>query len=178
MFLKGEGDWQKFKGPSYVLEIDLHFGRGEPGSFDENMGEVENIVISALRDAQDCGFQYVKFVHGHSTSGPSKTSARSVVRGIMRDKESTPFIIKSQSIQHESVFMAAVRPKEGATSPIIVNHDEKEYKLWRTTAGSFIGFIGQKYRGAVCLKDEEEVFSFFGEGRLAMELYEKAGLET
>ena len=115
------------------------------------------------------------FRHGHSTSGPFKTTARSIVRSIMRDKESTPFIIKSRSIQHYSVFVAAVRPKEGTNSPIIVNYGEKEYKLWRTTAG---GYIGQNHLRAVFLKDEEEVFYFFREGRLAMELYEKADLET
>ena len=113
MFKKYEGDWQKLKSLPGLLEVDFHFGKGEPGSFSNNMAEVASIVEKALRDAQECGFQFVMFRHGHSTSGPFKTSARSIVRGIMRSKESTPFIIKSQSIQHSSVFVAALRPKEG-----------------------------------------------------------------
>ena len=55
MFLKDEGDWQKFKNQPDLLEVDLHFGSGEAGSFDNNMREVSNIVKSALRDAKSAG---------------------------------------------------------------------------------------------------------------------------
>ena len=74
------------------------------------MAEVAGIVREALRVAQAEGFQYVMFRHGYSTSGPFQTTARSIVRANMRSKEATPFIIKNQSMQHNAVFVAAIRP--------------------------------------------------------------------
>ena len=109
MFKKYDGDWQKLRSLPGLLEVDLHFGKSEPGSFRNSMAEVASIVEKTLRDAQECRFQYVMFLHGYSTSGPFKTSSRSIVRAIMRSKESTPFIVKSRSIQHNSVFVAAMR---------------------------------------------------------------------
>jgi hypothetical protein len=174
MFIKEEGDWQGYKNLPDMMEVDLHFGRGEPGSFMDNMGEVSELVKRALRDAQECGFQFIMFRHGHSTSRPGQTTARSFVRGIMRSKESTPFIIKSRSVQHDSVFIAAVRPKEVKVTKFVVRHGEKEFKLWKTTADSY---VGQNHLRAEPLENEEEVFYFFGEERLAQELYSSAGLE-
>jgi hypothetical protein len=110
MFIKVKGDWQKLRGRQGMVEVDLHFGRGESGQFWDNIAEVASIVKATLRDAQAEGLQYVMYQHGYSTSKPGETTARSIVRGIMRSKESTPFIIKSQSMQHNSVFVAAIRP--------------------------------------------------------------------
>jgi hypothetical protein len=110
MFKKLEGDWAKSTGPG-VMQIDLHFGRGKSGQFWNNMANVDDIVIEALKEAQDKGFQYVLFTHGYSTSGPAKTTSRSIVRAIMRSKQSTPLIVKSKSLQHHSVFVAAVKAK-------------------------------------------------------------------
>jgi hypothetical protein len=105
MFKKIEGDWQNLRNLPGLMEVDLHFGRGRPGEFWENMAEVADIVEKALRDAQKEGFQYVMFSHGHSTSRPGRTTARSIVRAIMRSKEATPFIIKNQSMQHNTVSL-------------------------------------------------------------------------
>jgi hypothetical protein len=108
MFMKVKGDWGHLAAIS-GMRVDLHFGRGEPGQFWDNMAEVAGIVMTALRDAQARGVRYVIFTHGYSTSRPFQTTARSIIRGIMRSKESTPFIIKSRCMQHESVFVAAIR---------------------------------------------------------------------
>lgn len=108
-FIRAEGDWQALRERPGLMEVDLHFGRGEPGSFRNNMAEVGDIVRSSLREAQKNGVKFVMFRHGYSTSGPFQTTARSIVRAIMRSKESTPFVIKAKSIQHRSVFIAAIR---------------------------------------------------------------------
>jgi hypothetical protein len=42
-------------------------------------------------------------------SRPGKTTARSVVRGFMRSKEATPFVVKVDCIQHNTVFIAKIR---------------------------------------------------------------------
>jgi hypothetical protein len=110
MFKKITGDWGRLaNGLPDLMRVDLHFGRGEPGQFRNNMAEVHDIVVNALREAQATGRQYVLFVHGSSTSRPGKTTARSIVRATMRSKESTPFIIKNKSLQHNSVFVAAIK---------------------------------------------------------------------
>ena len=109
MFKKIKGDWKDLANTADI-KVDLHFGRGAPGQFWNNMAEVAGIVEKTLREAQANGNRYVIFMHGYSTSRPGQMSARSIVRGIMRSKESTPFIIKSQSMQHDSVFVAAIRP--------------------------------------------------------------------
>ena len=109
MFKKIKGDWKDLANTADI-KVNLHFGRGEPGQWSNNMAEVSGIVTKTLRDAQAEGCRYVLFMHGYSTSRPGQMSARSIVRGIMRSKESTPFIIKSQSMQHNSVFVAAIRP--------------------------------------------------------------------
>jgi len=110
MFKKFEGDWKDLRNLPGLREVDFHFGSGQRGEFWKNMTEVADIVEKALRDAQTEGSKYVMFNHGHSTSRPGRTTARSIVRDRMRSKEATPFIIKNQSIQHDTVFVAAVRP--------------------------------------------------------------------
>jgi hypothetical protein len=76
------------------------------------MSKVANIVESSLRRAQEQGCSHVMFIHGWSTSlGWKRTTARSVVRGFMRSKKATPLIERKSCIQHDSVFVAKVRPK-------------------------------------------------------------------
>ena len=66
-------------------------------------------AFEALKDAYQQGLSYVIFTHGHSTSRPGQTTARSQIRKLMRSKSATPYMIRSESIQHESVFVAAIR---------------------------------------------------------------------
>ena len=109
-----QGNWVDYRqrfGLSEADEIDLHLGRRNRNvaSYDEVMGDVEQRVMDSLRKAQENGRPYVMFTHGHSTSRPGQTTARSVVRGFMRSKEATPFILRAECIQHPSVFVAKIR---------------------------------------------------------------------
>jgi ABC transporter substrate binding protein len=90
-------------------EIDLHFGRRDRNaSYDEAMADIEQLIRESLRKAQENGRPYVMFMHGHPTSRPGKTTARSVVRSFMRSKEATPFIMRADCIQHPAVFFAKI----------------------------------------------------------------------
>ncbi len=104
------GNWIELR--SYnPREIDLHFGEREAGvNYWDVMAEVEELVRQSIAKAQDDGVEYVLFRHGCSTSlGWQQTTARSVVRGFMRSPEATPFIIRKECWQHESVFLARIR---------------------------------------------------------------------
>lgn len=109
-FIKTGGNWTDFrKLPGRMMEVDLHFGEGASGNFWDSMDRVEQIVRGALKNAQNEGFDWVMFRHGWSTSRPGSTSSRSVVRGLMRSRDSSPFIVKNKSYQHQSVFVAAIK---------------------------------------------------------------------
>jgi hypothetical protein len=109
-----EGDWVIYRERLGLLEddeIDLHFGQRDRNlaSYDEAMADVGQLIRDSLRKAQENRRTYVMFIHGQSTSRPGKTTARSVVRGFMRSKEATPYIVKAQCIQHPTVFIAKIR---------------------------------------------------------------------
>ena len=92
------------------LTVDFHSGyRPREKAYGELMGEVYETALNALKKAQREGYEYVLFTHGSSTSRPGTTTSRSMVRGLMRSKESTPYVVKSKCVQHETVFLAAIR---------------------------------------------------------------------
>ena len=107
-FKKEAGNWTAYRDLPDVFEVDFHYGEGS-GCYGAAMDDVRENVLAALRSAYEEGYRYVLFRHGYSTSRIGKTSSRSVVREVMRGRESTPFVVKSQSIQHYSVFVAAIR---------------------------------------------------------------------
>lgn len=112
-FIKDCRNWTEFRSLPALLEIDFHLvGQPGGGAYHENMAAVRSGALSALKAAQEKGFQFVLFTHGRSTSRRGKTTARSQVRGLMRSKDATPYIIRSKCIQHPSVFVAAIRPAE------------------------------------------------------------------
>jgi len=92
-------------------EIDLHFGPRDRNvaSYDEAMANVEQLIRHSLRRARENGRPYVMFNHGHTTSRPGQTTARSVVCGFMQSKDATPFVVKAHCIQHPTVFVAKIR---------------------------------------------------------------------
>lgn len=114
MFQKGSGGWTQYRARfnlSESDEIDLHRGKRRIGeSYEEVMAGVTDIVVASLNEAQRNGRSYVMFVHGWSTSGPGKTTARSQVRSFMRSKDATPLIERSECIQHETVFVVKLKP--------------------------------------------------------------------
>lgn len=106
------GNWTRFRNLPGLVEVDFHWA--EEGTREapywEAMGDVEATAMEALkRYHADRAVSYVMFRHGSSTSGPFRRTARSVIRGLMRSPESTPYIVKARSIQHYSVFVAVLR---------------------------------------------------------------------
>jgi hypothetical protein len=59
---------------------------------------------------QNKGKEWVLFTHGSSTSRRGRTSRRSVLRKFMSSREASQYIIKRESYQDESVFMARAKP--------------------------------------------------------------------
>ncbi len=112
--MKGDGDWTRYRSlPGEVDEVDFHDGLGDPSesSYDLRMSDVYARARDSLKSAHATGKDWVLFRHGSSTSRPGKITARSVIRGLMRSKESTPYLNKKESIQHRSVFVARIRPR-------------------------------------------------------------------
>lgn len=107
------GNWTQFRQlEPRPREVDFHYselGRREIPYW-EAMAQVRQEALEALKLAQSQGEKWVIFRHGASTSsGWKDTTARSQVRGLMRSKEATPYIVRKQCIQHETVFVAAIR---------------------------------------------------------------------
>lgn len=115
-FKKGTGDWTEYRKLDGVTEYDFHraeengFSSEDWRSYSERMESVYSETLDKLRDAQQSGMKFVLFTHGWSTSRVGKTTSRSQVRAVMRSKYSTPYIIRKECIQHDSVFVAAIRP--------------------------------------------------------------------
>lgn len=104
-------NWIEYRALPGVIEVDFHFAPHESlGTFHDNVQKGRERTLTALVNAQRKSNSYVLFTHGCSTSGPGRMSMRSVVRGVMRSKDVTPFIVRSSCIQHTSVFVAAIRP--------------------------------------------------------------------
>lgn len=113
-FQRGRGDWIQYRqilGLTPDQEVDLHFGQRDPWiPYESAMAEVEQIVRDHLELAQRTGLEYLMFRHGQSTSRRGKTTSRSIVRQFMRSKNATPLIERRHCIQHDTVFVAKVRP--------------------------------------------------------------------
>jgi hypothetical protein len=119
MFKKESGDWTKYRQLKPSREVDFHYseyGRREI-PYEEAMQKVTTDALEALKDTYQSGIHCVIFTHGSSTSRPGKTTARSQVRKLMRSSAATPYIIRSDCIQHESVFVAVIRPNSRSAIP-------------------------------------------------------------
>ncbi|MFZ2854343.1 MAG: hypothetical protein WAZ34_09570 [Rhodocyclaceae bacterium] len=118
MAKREEGDWVRFRELPNLMECDLHWAGETPtGAYWEHMETVWRVALESLRAAQAQGKQFVLFTHGWSTSHAGKTTSRSQIRKLMVSKHATPFILRSQCIQHNSVFVAAIRPQPPETLP-------------------------------------------------------------
>lgn len=116
MFKNESGDWTRYRRLPNLMEVDFHDSeRGRRHvPYYEAMDHVWIRALDAIKTAHEQGQQYVLFTHGWSTSRPGKTTARSQVRSLMRSRDATPYIIRKESVQHDSVFVAAIRPKRNA----------------------------------------------------------------
>jgi len=106
------GDWKRFRTLPHSIEVDFHYSDLGPRELPywKAMDNIGKEAMEALVKAYELGLSYVIFTHGSSTSGPGKSTARSEVRGLIKSTQSTPYVIKSKSIQHGTVFVAAIRP--------------------------------------------------------------------
>jgi len=111
-FKKEFVDWIEYRSRFNLSEtdqVDFHFGPSAMAHHDA-MAEVTRIVERALKEAQRRARPYLMFRHGSSTSWPGRTSSRSQVRGFMLSKEATALIERKHCIEHETVFVAKIRP--------------------------------------------------------------------
>ena len=120
-FKHESGDWTRFREMKPCIEIDFHLSESGPRAtnYEAAMGDVRCRAMSALKNAYEIGLRFVIFTHGHSTSRPGHTTARSEVRGLMRSSDATPYIKRGECIQHESVFVAALKTNATAKLPRI-----------------------------------------------------------
>ena len=129
VFEQGVGNWRLYRawlGFSKDDEIDLHFGKRDKSiPYDVVMDEITTIVEHGLKAAQQNDRSYVVFIHGRSTSRRGKKTARSMVRGFMRSKAATPLIERNLCIQHETVFVAKVRPLSSRQQRLDPRHDQE-----------------------------------------------------
>jgi hypothetical protein len=120
-FKKGTGKWKEYRQLPRVGEIDFHPERYGPRrwgpreqSYEDNMAQVWDETLEALQSAQQRGCRYLLITHGRGEElrgGWRETTVRSQVRKLMRSPAATPYIIRSECIQHEAAFVAAIRPE-------------------------------------------------------------------
>lgn len=112
MFKKEYRNWIEYRELPDLWEYDFHRS-DKQAYFDhwELMEQVYDETLKVLKVAQAKGYQHVLFTHGWSTSRPGATTTRSQIRKLMKSKDATPYIIRKNCIQHESVFVAAIKPK-------------------------------------------------------------------
>jgi hypothetical protein len=112
---RATGDWTELRKLPGVREVDLHFAQGgapigPSSNFAGKMAAVRQHVLQQIVAAsQDEAVAFLLVVHGKSTSRPGRTSSRSVVRDLARDKAVTPYIDRAKCVQHESCFAFALR---------------------------------------------------------------------
>ncbi len=113
MFKQEYRNWVEYRDLPGVLEYDFHRANDDINApkppYYELMDQVWDDTLKILKKAYDEGYQYVLFTHGGSTSRMGETTSRSQVRKLMRSKLATPYIIRKESIQHATVFVAALR---------------------------------------------------------------------
>jgi len=114
-FKKEYCNWIKYREYPDLMERDYHLSGEEAsgnstGNYYENMNNVWNDTLRHLKMAQEEGKQYLLLTHGWSTSRLGQITSRSQIRKLMRSKEATPYIVRKNCIQHDSVFLAAIRP--------------------------------------------------------------------
>jgi hypothetical protein len=113
MFKNESGDWKDCRAKFNLSpedELDLHFGRRDKSiPYEDVMAKIVSIIEELLRKAQKNGRQNVLILHGSSTSGSGKVTARSQVRSFMRSKQATPLILRRHCEQRDTVFLVKIR---------------------------------------------------------------------
>jgi hypothetical protein len=98
-----------FSGRAGVLHVDFHRAGTLPGvGHAAKMRAAYDEALAALRSAYERGLSWVVFTHGRSTSGRGKISCRSVIRGLLRSPEATPYIVRSRIIANPAITAVPV----------------------------------------------------------------------
>ena len=127
-----DSNWSEFRKLPNHIEVDFHWAASDGASCEHwrTMSEVGRVTLRALQEAQRAGASYLLLLHGSSeVDEETQTTARSIIRGLMRGKSATPYIIRSQCIQHHSCFVAAIRPLKSVTPPPPI--DLRNARLYR-----------------------------------------------
>ena len=110
--IRYRGDWTKLRRVPGLREIDFHRGRRDrTKSYMDCMAEVYQEAFDAIRQAHRDGYRYLLIGHGYSTSGPFRRTARSQIRRLLRSPEVTPFVNRSETVQHEACVRVALKPR-------------------------------------------------------------------
>jgi hypothetical protein len=116
LFKHDRRNWVEFRKLPDLDEVDFHWiNEKSSGNYYENMDDVRKIALYSLLKAQQEGRQYVLLIHGWFTSRIGKTTSRSQIRGLMKHKDATPYIIRKNCIQHDTVFVAAIKSLAAAS---------------------------------------------------------------
>jgi hypothetical protein len=105
-------NWTEYRKLPNTVEIDFHMTPDDPDfglPYWEKMEKVWNYSLKALQRAQAEGMQYILLIHGLSTSRIGRTTSRSQIRKLMHSKEATPYIIRKNCIEHNTIFVAAIK---------------------------------------------------------------------
>lgn len=126
-----------------VVTIDFHRGRRDRSKpYWECMGEVWTEAEAAIRQAYEEGRSWLIIGHGQSTSRPFHVTARSNIRRLVRDKSMTPYILREQSVRHDTFFEVKIRPKPSASptagegGSVVVNKSKRPKGRSKGAAGS------------------------------------------
>ena len=114
LFKEGNENWTEYRNLPNLQEMDFHRSDNGPHNYWESMEMVGSDALDAIKSAYESRqIEYVLFTHGGSTSGPGRTTARSQIRGLMRNTKATPYIDRNRCIQHPTCFAAAIRQRAG-----------------------------------------------------------------
>ena len=113
MFKRELRDWTEYrKLDGRIQEYDCHFGPDYGMDYYQLMACIYDGALKVLQDEYNAGGDWVLITHGWSTSRQGNITARSQIRKLMRGKDATPFIDRKRCIQHDSVFVAAIKKKK------------------------------------------------------------------
>ncbi len=151
------GNWTEYRKLPYSEEVDFHFDNSNSGyaSYEDKMAEANETTLKRLKAAHEEGVAYLIFTHGHSTSRIGKTTTRSVIRGLMRSKEATPYINRKECIQHYSVFVAAIREKPGARDAYKNKLDKEAEARKKEAAEDYPRYLKEFLHLITFIPDEE-----------------------
>lgn len=119
MFRKVKGNVEKFQklGPNRVINVTKTniATRNKKLSNQEKIDEARRQTFAALKNAYEDEVKYLIIKHGKSPSKRGLVTIGSRVRSLMRSHSTGPYILRTSCIEHESAFIAAIRPKSSSS---------------------------------------------------------------